>query len=256
MVKQGKFTVEIVNADTKIAFPYHTSPNGENYVEIEPNAEYFVRISADSEDRVMSYISIDGKSLGYHASRTKADPAFDYGLWEYKDGQTTYHALKFAKTPVRDGGAPSVSWTGKIEVDFYEAHFMGTYELQDHSNTWNGGDISYVMGMSDPDKKKGVKSNKGSTLKVHKDPRLRNQYVKGAKLNTLTLNYCSTLGLVEAGILPKPPDFEWTMLRKHYPCGPAQRMEDCPEPQLADIICNVNGVEQVVKGWVYDLTEC
>ena len=40
----------------------------------------------------------------------------------------------------------------------------GHFEHQNVRNTWAAGDVSYVMGISDLDEKKGVISAKGSTF--------------------------------------------------------------------------------------------
>lgn len=82
--------------------------------------------------------------------------------------------LKFSKAQVRaamNGSNPPASWTIKVDVTFSEAILDGYYEQQDRSSTWSGGDISYVMGISDPDKKKGVMSDKGTQFEVRKSKR-------------------------------------------------------------------------------------
>lgn len=249
MVKLGKYSVEIINEETKIAFPEHKSESGEIYVEVEPEAEYKIRIKTDSEDPVRADFSVDGSSLGYNATISKKDPPQDKGLWEYKDGKSYHRALKFAKAQVRqptgnEANAPNF-WTGKVEVTFSEAFFKGYKEQGDHSSTWNGGDVSFVMGISDPDKKKGVKSDKGERFEVHKSKRRRKTYTKGGVLQTITLRYCSTLGLIHAGVLAKPP--MWDMHRLSNPVEESQ--ENAPEPETT-----VKG-EGGGKVEVFDLTE-
>ena len=91
-----------------------------------------------------------------------------------------------------------------MEVTLWETIFKGYTELKDHSSKWDGGDVSYVMGISDPDKKKGVKSDKGESFEVRKSKRRRKTYNNGGLLATITLHYCSTLGLVQAGVIWQP----------------------------------------------------
>lgn len=229
MVKQGKFSVELVNADGRTPFPEHKAENGEVYVEVEPNAEYFIRVKSDSEDRVRMDFAVDGKSLGYHGTLSKNTPPQDKGIWEYKDGKSYQHALKFAKAEVRQdtGDSTAPFWTGKVQVTVSEAIDNGYKEQKDHSSKWDGGDVSYVMGISDPDKKKGVKSDKGESFSVHKSKRRRKAYAKGGLLSTITLRYCSTLGLIHAGVLTKPP--MWDMQRLVNPAE--ENGEDKPEPE-------------------------
>ena len=100
------------------------------------------------------------------------------------------------------------------------------------------------MGISDPDKKKGVKSDKGETFTAHKSKRRRKTYAKGGLLCTITLRYCSTLGLIHAGVLAKPP--LWDMQRL---TDPADKGEQKPEPKST-----VKG-EGGGKVEVFDLTD-
>jgi len=228
MVKHAKYSVEIVNADGRTPFPEHKSEGGETFVEVEPDAEYFIRIKSESEDKVKIHFSVDGKDLGYNAIISKTGPPQDKGLWEYKDGKSYHHALKFAKAEVRQATNESSApfWTGKVEVTVYEATFIGYKEQKDHSSKWNGGDVSYVMGILDPDKKKGVKSDKGEKFDVHKSKRRRKTYANGGLLATITLRYCSTLGLIHAGVLAKPPMWDIQRLT-----NPAESTENAPEPE-------------------------
>ena len=52
MVKKGRFTVELVSADAKVAFMEHTK-DGKTYAEVEPEVEYFVRIEVEPSPRVL-----------------------------------------------------------------------------------------------------------------------------------------------------------------------------------------------------------
>ena len=114
-------------------------------------------------------------------------------------------------------------------MEFCEATFQGYYEQEDYTNHWKGGDVSFVMGISDPDKKKGVKSGQGSTFEVQKcSQRKRARFAKGGLLKTITLRYCSTLGLIHANILPKPPMWDF-----HRLTNPAEETdENAPKPEI------------------------
>ena len=143
----------------------------EYYVEVEPESEYWIRIQTDSEDLVRAETSVDGNPLGYYTSMKIGDEVKDRGLFTRENGKSYSHALKFAKAKVRaatSDGAPAKFWTGKIEVEFSEAIFRGYRQQQDFASSWTGGDVSYVLGISDPDKKKGVKSDRGSSFQVQK----------------------------------------------------------------------------------------
>ena len=260
MVKRGAFTAEIVHADSKDPFPEHTASNGDTYVEVEPKSEYYIRIKSDRPAMVTSAnIFVDGKPLGYTCN-LKSDIPDDVGIWSLKNGISSDCALKFVRTLEREGADSSSSWTGMIKVEYYEAIYAGNSSYQkDWSSTWNGGNVGFVSGISDPDKKKGVKSEQGSALKMHAPKKIVATYAKGALLGTIKLHYCSTLGLVKAGILPKPPGFEWDELRARRPRDPdsptSSTMQEFPaEPEMKRIKCNVNGIEQEVDSWMFDLT--
>jgi hypothetical protein len=52
--------------------------------------------------------------------------------------------------------------------------------------------------------KKMFRSSQGeSTITKHKP--IRTTYRTGQLMDTITLNYCSALGLIAVGVLPKPP---------------------------------------------------
>ena len=55
------------------------------------------------------------------------------------------------------------------------------------------------MGQIDP-KKKGVMSTQGNIVETEQSDRVRKVYTEGPELATIKLHYCSTVGLVFAGI--------------------------------------------------------
>lgn len=99
-------------------------------------------------------------------------------------------------------------------------------------------DVGYVPGKSNEEQKKGVKSAEGTTaLRTHqfsqpstssKKPKKQEDDEQSTtsesedepkekdpkKLGTITLKYCSTIGLIHAGILAKPPNWDEERLKK------------------------------------------
>ena len=99
-------------------------------------------------------------------------------------------------------------------------------------------DVGYVPGKSNEEQKKGGKSAEGTTaLRTHqfsqpstssKKPKKQEDDEQSTtsesedepkekdpkKLGTITLKYCSTIGLIHAGILAKPPNWDEERLRK------------------------------------------
>jgi hypothetical protein len=227
MVQVGKFYAELIYADTKTPFKEHTSSDGKFYIEVEPNAEYYIQLMSKSEDPVRVRIKIDGKDVGYDVNLSKnqaSAPSYFCGLRSVdKNGGTIHQALKFAKAPVvqktEDKKVPPEFWTGSVEVEFYEAVYEGLVAAgpsRPSQNAWSGGDVGYMIGKSNPDKKKGVMSAAGDAVDYRPAKRARHsaRYKKGGHLKTISLNYCSTVGLIFAGILTKPPLWEWGQMIK------------------------------------------
>jgi hypothetical protein len=227
MVKAGKHTVALIYADTKIPFKEHSASDGQVYVEVEPNAEYYIQVSTESQDCVVIRIKVDGKDLGYQLTMNKQtsliDPHFFVGVSSVdENGGTIHQALKFARTPVmqktEDNKVPPAFWTGSVQVEFYEGVYHGTQSgTRAFRNSWTGAgnDVGYMIGKSNPDQKKGVMSATGSTVD-YAQPKAgkRARYNQGGHLKTITMNYCSTVGLIFAGILTKPPVWEWGRMIK------------------------------------------
>ena len=253
MVVQGKFQVEVVYADTKLPFKEFTSEDdGQLYLEVEPDAEYFIMISSKSEDPVIAEIKIDGTGLGSHvtglAKHNSATPYLCGITSRDENGGVTKQALQFVKSTVlqkteENKGIPPQYWTGTVEVSFYESTAEQVVTSSSNqgtrafSSSWKGnsGDVGYMIGKSDPDKKKGVMSAAGNTTEYvpppanqsvtgngHK-PAITTVYRKGGLLQTIHMKYCSTLGLIFANILPKPPC--WDFQRMVAP-GPQKDFSD------------------------------
>ena len=158
----GRFTVELVRADTRVAFMGHTK-DGKTHADVEPEVEYFVRFKVDAGPRVRARIYVDGKDLGYYMSveLSKEKQSFDKGLYSFDGFITAQQALKFAKAKVfhsADDTEELPFWTGNSEVKLYEILDTGENNTrQPFQHKWEGGDVGYVGGQYDP-KKKGVMS--------------------------------------------------------------------------------------------------
>eukprot|EP00957_Ditylum_brightwellii_P010059 759333-Ditylum_brightwellii.AAC.1 len=95
MVKQGNLTVELVDAVTKEPFREHTY-NGKIYVEVEPEAEYFIQITNQSKETIYWSFYVDGEGLG-HWSYQKRGESDVQGIWSHHDWKESYTALKVAR---------------------------------------------------------------------------------------------------------------------------------------------------------------
>jgi hypothetical protein len=208
MVKKGRFTVELIRADTRVAFMEHTKDD-KTYAEVEPDVEYFVRLETEPGLRVHAEIYVDGKHLGYAieiGSPLLEKETTDKGLWSFDGISSTDQALKFAKAKVFDSADETENtpfWTGNIEVKFYELFDTGEIVTrQPFQNTWDGGDVGPVMGLQTDSNMKGVMSTEGKTVINGKEEKRKRKYRRiGRKLASIKLHYCSTVGLIFAGVL-------------------------------------------------------
>jgi len=220
MVKDGDFTVQLVRADTKEAFTEHTSSHrNEVYAEVEPDLEYYIGIGTQI-GAVKAYIAVDGVSLGYCCDFGRPKPMRYRGAIECRNGVYTYTSLRFNTTRSSgiNGGGQSML-TGKVEVKFYrygEKYYKETKE--DFESRALTASSSSVGG------KKCVMSTKGSTSfstekKSNKSigdgckeegKNKKNKphvgYKRGEYLCTITLHYCTALGLIHHKVLGAPPD--------------------------------------------------
>lgn len=161
--------------------------------------------------------SIDGEDIGYRTSLSSTDE-WTAGLWSLVNGKETDKAFRFQKNSVMDcaadaGGKP---WTGSIEVCFYHAVENGYIARNDIQSKWvGGGEIGTLIGEQ---ARKGVKSCVGSTLgrvEHHDKKRKVMDYRETSKLNSIKLHYCTAVGLIYTGVLPRPP--LWDLHRMHFP---------------------------------------
>ena len=100
MVKTGRFTVELVSADVKVAFMEHTK-DGKTYAGVEPEVEYFVHLEVEPGPPIWVKIYTNGKdlNLGHFVKigTPKEKQIFDEGLMSFDGISSTKEALKFAK---------------------------------------------------------------------------------------------------------------------------------------------------------------
>jgi hypothetical protein len=248
MVKKGRFSVELVTANTKISFQEHTK-DGKTYAEVEPEVEYFVRLGAEAGPPVAARIYVDGKDLGYWAivGSPEEKRSKDNGLWSFDGVSSTEQALKFAQAKVFNSADDTKNlpfWTGTIYIIFHEIFDTGETEtISTFQNTWDGGDVGFVMGQTDA-KKKGVMSKQGNFEETVQYNRVQKIYLPGRYLATIKLHYCSTVGLLFFGILG--PVNPMLLARKinEYKRGVAQVVADAatmPSPKKIIYVPEIDG---------------
>jgi hypothetical protein len=104
-------------------------------------------------------------------------------------------------------------------------------------NAWKGGDVGLSAGQTGP-KMKGVMTKEGTIAVSKKAGGREITYGKGQIFETITLKYCSAVGLMMAGVLVGPVD-PYVMARKsheHKRGADAVTVdaESIPPPQKSD----------------------
>jgi len=261
MVRKGNLEVEIVEATTKQPFKEHPGKNGyDSYIEVEPDIEYFINLRSFYSQYIIVCFAVDGKDLGYQSSFGPSlghDESFHVrGVWTCENNLDKQTALKVDKMIFVPGSSSSSNDTkvGEITIKVYEKiKLEGYYHQRDnHTSSWSG---HPNRGQAGEEGKKVVKSTIGKSTETtsRQGGRIQNSR-KGQLLSTIKLKYCSTVGLIAAGVLPKPNQWEWYKMVKPSAIN-HQKMEI--QPTIMDqSVRNVDGtVLQEGKVEMFDLTK-
>lgn len=231
MVQQGDFTVELVEANSKTPFKEHYK-NAKVYVEVEPEAEYFINIKKTGKERrhvsVVKFVVDDTPldyKLCYQQRELTSSPNYR-GLRSVGNGMRTHTALKFEKPclvgPKEDGRSGS-SLMGKVEIKIHEGILRGKKTTRDHMKQAISSEVDSAL-LHHGNGKKVLRSTEGSeTLSKPVSSKSFRSYKRGKEVETITLYYCAAVGLIQAGVLPKPDLYEHhRMVEKFVSTGRGQ----------------------------------
>jgi hypothetical protein len=211
MVVKGPFHLALVRADSREVFKEHVNDDGEIYAEVEPDMEYFIRVKSTFKSMVRADFCLDGSSLGYCTNLIPGREEL-HGTWEIEGDKQINKALCFCiQDSFVDSGVHK-QWIGSIEVKFSEAIPLSICWTRDAKSRWVGGVID---GSISETMRKVVKSKEGTLSLVSNNPRKKRRYGAGKELTSIRINYCTAFGLIHAGLLPKPP--LWDFHRSRYP---------------------------------------
>lgn len=202
------FSLELIAVDTKRPFKEHTGPKGETFAEVEPDVDYYIKISSMFPRAVTMRLFVDDECLGYSINMMHQSTECLCGLWSVNDGFNCTRALRFAKTKgTGNGNTAGTSQIGNVTVQIFECiiHHGHLHEKsQFHGNKWKGGQIELPLEAGC--KKGAVRSEEGHDRIVTKEFPCRATTTScGHLLMTMTLNYCTVHGLIHAGVLARPP---------------------------------------------------
>jgi hypothetical protein len=245
MVKEGLFTVQLVEAKSKAPYKEFTK-DGSTFVEVEPDAEYWIRVEKEqgTDEEIAAYgmhLAIDGVNLGFRVDwfRDKRPPRY-LGLWERKSGSHTYKALRFYEPsykpdPLTEFSVESyVERMGRIDVMIHKADL-------ENVTARSGGDRDVIcpfasmelremtvsLDVDNITREKHVMSHIGTDCAlISCNPNTSPKYGHAELLKSISLRYCSTVGLIRAGLLVKSDTFDATHTPKknedHQPPAPTK----------------------------------
>jgi len=231
MVVSGDFKIGLVEANSKIPFKEHTKDN-ETYVEVEPEAEYFVsfqRVDIKSFDfPIRATFNIDGRSLGvvWFTRTTKGKEPLYLGLLKYENGKQFEKALKFVRPKFlnESSTAETNPMIGKVTALIFEMKNIKKKNsdfIEPDKNPEM--EAKKVSGLRNLSKAKVVRSTVGKTELPSECAETTG--TKGDLLQTINLNYCTVPGLMEVGILPKPKD----IFENYKTLNPKKRLPEIPD---------------------------
>mmetsp|Transcript_26036 Transcript_26036/g.58416 ORF Transcript_26036/g.58416 Transcript_26036/m.58416 type:complete len:257 (-) Transcript_26036:41-811(-) len=205
----GGYRLELVDATTKQPFQEHLSATGQCYAEVEPDAEYFIRLNTKTTNIKVKF-KVDGVDLGCKTRVTKPIQDKLFGSWERKSEMSQMTALRFKLARLAKpeegmlGGGHEV--TGRVEMEVYK---LGPVKDMKEKKECKP-DTSTALEQSFQTKtggKKCIMSTQGTTTLVTKRKASKKsvRYATGPLLQTVTLHYCTAAGLVLNKILSAPP---------------------------------------------------
>ncbi|GKY92223.1 hypothetical protein MPSEU_000193500 [Mayamaea pseudoterrestris] len=208
MVIRSGFEVQLVHADSKLPFKEHEK-DGKIYVEVEPDAEYFIavrRVDMSGPQAILGSYKLDGKALGYYSTHTAVEtmPRF-LGIVSRTNGIEKKNAFRFSKPRMATNGGGFGGTMGSADIhQLYEGMLFGLKPVADFTTTFDAASAGAANAATG--KKKFLLSTSGSmTVKTETEPnKMFNSYEKCNLIDTITLYYCSALGLIQVGVLAKP----------------------------------------------------
>ena len=231
MPSKGPYTVEIIDAKTGLPFKEHPGRNGmDGYIEAEPGLDYFIRFQNNSTLVTLWEKKVDGIKSNYNYPMQPGE-SYNDGLWSYnsRTRTSTNEALSFqilAVNPrtMQDKDSDRNNKVGVIEIDIYENIYTdGYYHMNDLKNNFEG--TSKVNATHAQEMKKFLKSETGSVKSDEVDLGKRRNYRFGTKLQSFKIKYCSTLGLIVDGVLPKSPTWDYFKMIKPQAVIPSPELE-------------------------------
>lgn len=162
---------------------------------------------------------VDGVSIGYDIRMEAKRVRNGIGLWNVRGNIQSDTALQFSLQTNRSGAASKNGISasphfGRVVVDFYEDLGSGVEKIHPNLNRDGGADFQKERAKAkQADQsagacggKKAFKTDVGGhqTAEEVCEPMV-GEFKLGKRVGSVTIQYCSTLGLIHKGILPNTP---------------------------------------------------
>ena len=255
MPTKTDYALHIIEATTQQPFKEHPGKDEiDAFVEVEPGLEYYIKIENYSETKVIIvHYEVDGKDLE-NSSTIDPENHSMQGFWSYdKESQRSKStALKFSKLVSQPQRTHShtqccnenkATDVGIIKITIYEKIFQDGYHYMEplESNFDDHNDTTTNRSKFQDKTNKFLCSQVGTNENdfVEDDGKRRN-YIYGKQLEIIQVKYCTALGLIFGGVLPKPP--LWDFHKMTYPQKRCDTKIDPIEPTyLKKETCDMNG---------------
>lgn len=310
--------VELVEAESKRPFKKHKGPDDNTYVEVEPEAEYFIKVIISMPEKkticdAKVTLRVDGESLGYKLNLSNFTKVAKNGTAKYmyyagyyfrKNGVESLTSLKFGAPSTRNLSDEQPK-TGKVAVSLLVRNkpvpknrqklqsnkpvsknrqnqqsspsdfetklngkpiFSSEKAVQTVRGAIEAGDITekdFDVDEREDNETTNTFSNAStgaSALNRSSDGHQDSYSVKCGDDGTaeIELNYCSVLGLIHHGVIPKPPLWDWgRMVHPNRDRNGTPEHVDAPEPKIMKLNAVVEGgvvIREEMSFDYFDLT--
>jgi hypothetical protein len=210
-MKQGDFSLQVIEAETREPMKEFTAPDGKVYVEAEPDLEYFLRCTSGHESRTEVHLDVDYTPvIAYYFSNSTGD----LGLLKRESGVASFVALKFTLKRIQAVVDPTtresqIPHVGKITATFHESiKCRGRRKVRDRDTTSLFDKSRESSATPVTTGKKAFASVAGSCTAVSERRACHYQHMRktGRKLGQITVHYASALGFIQLGILTSPSE--------------------------------------------------
>lgn len=267
MVRKGNFELRLIYADTKVPFKEHAHTDGKVYAEVEPKVEYYFQVRSHHHKQVIFKYEVDGKSLrykhkvkrGYHDWSTR-------GLLHREEGRQYFTALKFNSlyrglnhADDSDDNSDHGHWTGFVKLKVFEyipnGHKFKEKNRKDFESTWYPDTEAIEKGLNMSKHEKACYSVEGLTKRKARPIKKKKtrDYKRGSLLESVTLHYCSTVGLIAAKVFTPTPGLTIRNNRSSSSSRPSKRQRNASSE--TDQVSHVVQSQTISKIVTYEVIE-